>query len=160
MWWKMKTNSTNACSINRWVCLVIHDFKNFFTTVQLYCSIGIWPMGNLGRFPLGKAAVIESHYPTYDAYWVFYCFHNPLNSDMGYRIFKVHADVNACNCTQGLYRHCKRVCTERWLWEKNLFPHWAIESASAACRSNTIPPELHPCPTSVTVQSDVCSTMQ
>ena len=37
-----------------------------------------------------------------------------------FRIFSVHADVDACNCMQGLYEHCKRVCTESWLEEKSL----------------------------------------
>ena len=28
-------------------------------------------------------------------------FHNPPNSDMDYRIFIVHTDVHACDCTRG-----------------------------------------------------------
>ena len=43
------------------------------------------------------------------ASWVFECFHNPLNSDMHYKIFNMCIDVNACNRTQGVYEHCKRV---------------------------------------------------
>ena len=31
--------------------------------------------------------------------------HIPPNSDMDYRIFNVHTDVNACDCTRGLYGH-------------------------------------------------------
>ena len=38
----------------------------------------------------------------------------------------------------------KRVCTESCLWEKNLLPHRGIEPASAACRSDALPTELHP----------------
>jgi len=34
-------------------------------------------------------------------------------------IFNVRSDVDACDCTRGLYGHRKRVCTGSWLWEKN-----------------------------------------
>ena len=47
---------------------------------------------------------------------------------------------------KGVCGHCKRVCTESWLWEKNPLPHQGIEPASAACRSYAQPPELHPHP--------------
>ena len=43
----------------------------------------------------------QSRYQTYGACWVFRCFHNPSNSDMDYRIFNVHTDVDACSYTQG-----------------------------------------------------------
>ena len=46
----------------------------------------------------------------------------------------------------GMYRHRKRVCTESWLWEKNPLPHWRIEPASAMCRPDALPNELHPRP--------------
>ena len=35
-------------------------------------------------------------------------------------IFNMHIDVDACNFTQRLYKHGKRVCTESWLGEKSL----------------------------------------
>ena len=35
-------------------------------------------------------------------------------------IFKVHTDVDACDCTRGLYGHHKRVCTGSWQGEKSL----------------------------------------
>ena len=38
----------------------------------------------------------------------------------------------------GVYGHRERVCTERWLWEKNPLPHRRIEPASAACRSDAL----------------------
>ena len=34
--------------------------------------------------------------------------------------FNVHTDVNACDCTRGLYGHRKRVGTKSWLVEKSL----------------------------------------
>ena len=42
-----------------------------------------------------------------------------------------------------MYGHCKRVCTESWLWEKNPLPHRGIEPSSATCRSDDLPSELH-----------------
>ena len=32
-----------------------------------------------------------------------------------------HTDSDACSCTWGLYKHCKWVCAENWLWKSN--PH-------------------------------------
>ena len=48
-----------------------------------------------------KPAATKLRYPTYSAWWVFQCFHNPLNSNMGHGIFNVHTDVNACDCIRG-----------------------------------------------------------
>ena len=101
-------------------------------------------MENSGCFPWRKPAATESRYPTYGAYWVFKCFHNPSNSDMDYGMFNVHTNVNACDCTRGCTDTRKRVCTESWHWEKNPLPHRGIEPASAACRSDVPATELHP----------------
>ena len=69
---------------------------------QLYCPIGITPTGESGCLPRGKLAVTASRYATYGgACWVFWCFHNPPNSDMDYGIFNVCTDFNACACTRG-----------------------------------------------------------
>ena len=57
--------------------------------------------GKFGLFPLEKPSATESSYPTYGVCWVFKCFHNLPNSDMDYRIFHLHTDVNACDCIQG-----------------------------------------------------------
>ena len=103
-------------------------------------------MGNSGCFPQGKPAVTELRYPTYGACWMFLCFHNLPNSAMDYGIFNVRTDVNACECTQGVYWHPKRVSTESWLWEKNPLPHQGIKPALAACQSDALPTELHPRP--------------
>ena len=46
----------------------------------------------------------------------------------------------------GVYRHRNRVCTESWLWEKNLLLHRGMEPVSAACRSDALPTELQPHP--------------
>ena len=34
-------------------------------------------------------------------YLVCLCYHNPPSSDIDFRIFIVHTDVNACSCTRG-----------------------------------------------------------
>ena len=62
-------------------------------------------------------------------------------------IFNVRTDVDACDCTRGLYGHCKTVCTGRCLWEKNPLPHRGLEPASVlrlACRSDALLTELFP----------------
>ena len=68
-------------------------------------------MRNSDGFPQQKPAAMR--YPTNGANWVFQCFHNPSNSDMNYRIFKVRTDVNACHCTRG----CKDTMRESALKE-------------------------------------------
>ena len=72
----------------------------------------------------------------YGAYWVCMCSHNQPNSDMDYRIFIAYTDVNACDCTQGCV-DTKRE-SESWLWEENPLPHWGIEPASVAWRSDAL----------------------
>ena len=73
----------------------------------------------------------------------FSCFRNPPNSDMDYRIFNMRTSVDACDCTRGC-TVTVRVCTKCWPREKNPLPHWEIEPASAACRSDALPTELQP----------------
>ena len=110
-------------------------FLSFF--LQLYCPIGISPVGNLSCFPRGKPAATESRYPTYGLCWVLQCFHNPLKSDKDYRIFKEHTDVNACDCTWGCMDHTGEFALKVDSGKK-------IKPASVACRSDTLPTELHP----------------
>ena len=80
----------------------------YFVVVLLYLFYNfIVPLGFLTweiwvAFPGSKPAVTKSCYPTYDAYWVFQCFHNPLNSDMDYRIFNVDPDVKHVVTHRGL----------------------------------------------------------
>ena len=61
--------------------------------------MGFLPWESQVAFPGGKQAATVTL--PYGACWVFYCFHNPPNSDMDYEIFNVRIDVNACDCTQG-----------------------------------------------------------
>ena len=118
--WTQPQDETSNCKCVA-VCL--------FVVLQLYCPSGISPMGNSDCFPRGMPAATESRYPAYGACWVFYCFHNPPNFDMDYRIFNVRTDVNACDCTRECTYTRKRVCTRRPR-EKNPSPHRGIEPAS------------------------------
>ena len=55
----------------------------------------------------------------------------------------MRTDVNACDCARG----CTDTVREPALkvdWEKNPLLHRGIEPASAACRSDALPTELHP----------------
>ena len=56
-------------------------------------------------------------------------------------IFNMCIDVDACDYTWGLYRHCETVCTGSWLWEKNLLPHMDGFSVRQSTITNwAIPP--------------------
>ena len=116
---------------------------SLFTTV-----LSQWDFshGKFGSLSPGKASCDRvPHFPTYGACWMFYCFHNPPNSDMDYGIFNVRTDVNACNCTRCVRTHVREsaVKDDR---EKNPLPHRGIEPALVACRSDALPTELHPQP--------------
>ena len=59
-------------------------------------------------------------------------------------IFNVHTDVDACNCTRGLYRH--RESALEVDWQKNPLPQQVLEPASVLClafKSDTLPTELY-----------------
>ena len=126
------------------VCFFLLFSHFFFTCHNYVVPMGFLPMGKSGCFLRGKPAATESRYLIYGACWVFLCFHNPPNSDMDYRIFNVRPYANACDCTLGCTDTRKRVCPEGWPWEKNPLPHRRIEPASATCRSDSLPTELHP----------------
>ena len=56
-----------------------------------------------------------------------------------FRILDVHEEVDECDCTQGLYEHCIRVCTESW----NSLLHQGTEPAlilGLAFRSSDLAP--------------------
>ena len=67
-------------------------------------------------------------------------------------IFNTHTDVEACDCTRGLYKHqdSKRVCTGSWLWEKTLLPHQGLKPTSVLCLafSRMLYQLSYPCPSS------------
>ena len=55
----------------------------FFLTLLCHWDLSC---RKVGCFPWGKPAATESRYPTYSASQVYKCFHNPLASDMDFRI--------------------------------------------------------------------------
>ena len=61
-------------------------------------SMGFLPWEIGVAFP-GESQLQQSSYPTYCACWVFLVFPKSTKSDMDYRIFKMHTDVNVCDCT-------------------------------------------------------------
>ena len=102
--------------------------------------------GRLNRVRLQQPQ--EQCYPFLTVRAVFSCVQSKVWLPM-FGIFNVRTDVNACDCTRGLYGHRKRVCTESELWEKNSLPHRGIEPASAACWFHALPTELPPRPFTV-----------
>ena len=60
-------------------------------------------------------------------------------------IFNVGTDVDARDCTQGLYGHRQRVCTGSGLWEENPLLQWGLKAMSTlhlAFQSDALPAEL------------------
>ena len=47
-------------------------------------------------------------------------------------IFHVRTDVDACDCTRGLYGDRNKVCTGSLLWEKCALPRRGLEPASVS----------------------------
>ena len=116
-------------------------FKKIFLTTML--SHWDFSHGEFGLLSPGKPAATEPRYPSYSAYCVFSCFRNPRNTDMDHWIFNLRTDVKVCDCTRGCSNTRKRVCTESWQGENSL-PYRGMEPASAVCRSDALPTELHP----------------
>ena len=81
----------------------------FFSTVLSHWDISHAKFESLSR--RRKPTSIESRYPSYGAYWVFQCFHNPQNSDMDYRIFNVRMCrswyLNTQQPNQGIGTHAQ-----------------------------------------------------
>ena len=61
----------------------------------------------------------EQHYPFLSVCAVFLCVQTTVWLPV-FGTFNVCAEINACECTRGLYRCCKRGCTKSWLREKSL----------------------------------------
>ena len=110
----------------------------------LFFKQSILPLGFLSweiwvAFPR-ESQLQQSHAPQPLVYAGCYSISSKAsNSDVDYKIFYMHTDVNACDGTRGI-----RVCTESWLWEKNPLPHQGIEPVSAACLPSDLLIEPHP----------------
>ena len=117
------------------------SFQIFFFFLYItVLSHGDFPHGKFGLFSLGKASCNRLELSNMQA----------PNSDMDYRIFKVHTCFNACTCT----RWCMDTVREFALKvdcatnKQKISCHTgeSIEPAPAACRSDTIATKLHPHP--------------
>ena len=121
--------------------------RTFFIYIFFKYFIGHW--GNFSHSYLGKAQQPqEQHYPFLSGRAVFSCVQTLLWLPV-LGIFNMHTAVDACDCTWGLYRHCKRVCAGSWLWEKNPLPHRGPELVSVlhlAFQLDALPTELSGCP--------------
>ena len=114
----------------------------FFFFLQIYFYVWISPMGNLDCFPQGKPAATESCYPTNCVCWVLWCFHDPLNSNMDYRIINMRRDINACDCTCRCMDTVRESALKVDSGRKIPLPHRGVKPPSAACRSDAVQIEL------------------
>ena len=110
--------TSTSLSCTTWdLSLLLHPFFFFFFfSCNCIVPLGILPWEIQVAFP-GESQLWLSHTtePTLQAR-CFECFRDPPNSHMGYGIFYVHTDVNACDCTQGLYKlHWKWTLGEKFL---------------------------------------------
>ena len=108
-----------------------------------------------------KSQLQKSLCPTYGACWLFWCFHNPPNSDMDCRIFNVCTDVTACIAHRGCTDTEREPALNTDSGRKNpchMRPHEGIEFGLAACQSDALPTELMPCSTYVKYMTDMMHT--
>ena len=90
-----------------------------YLKTKWYCICHVIPYGEFGSPYLGKAtAAARAVLPIPTSKCIFLCVQTVVCLPV-FGILNMHSDVDACNCTQGLYEHCKRVCTDSWLREKN-----------------------------------------
>ena len=129
VYWFMVGESVTQQFSSVWVG--IYDWLIYFSTSFIPCRKSGLPY--LGKVTAAARVVL----PIPSSVCIFLCVFKQR-----YGIF----NIKACNCMQGQYEHCKRACTESWLWEKNPLPHQGIEPASAACQSESLPTEPHPSP--------------
>ena len=102
-------------------------FAFFFLTLHLSLA------RNLGHLTWVRLQQLqEQRYPFLTVHAIFSCVEAMVCLPM-LGIFNVRTDVFACDCTRGLYRHLKRVCTESWLGGKKSL------AASAVCGSDAVP---------------------
>ena len=98
---------------------LIAPFQRVFITFFQYFFVPYHHMGNLGHLTWVRHSSYKS------LVWAVF-----LRVRTMVWIFNVHTDVDACHCTQGLSRQCKRIWTGIWLWEQNPLPHWGLNRVS------------------------------
>ena len=124
---------------------ILNDLSCLKKKKKLYFTV---PCGMYRSPYVGKAQQPqEQRYPFLSVCAVFSCVQRLVWLPV-FGIFNMHTDVDACDCTRGLYGHRKRVCTESWLWEKSPLPHQGIEPGSVLhldFQLDALPTELfHP----------------
>ena len=125
-----------------------------FFFLRLYCPTGIFPMGNSGLFsPLppphqkkkSQPRQSRATHPTvHTGCFSVSIMHRTLTWTTRYLTctqMLVHA-ISHGGCTDTVRESALKVDSRR----KNPLPQWKIEPASAACRSDALPTELHPHP--------------
>ena len=89
---------------------------------------------------------------------MFVCLNN--GTAASFFISNVYTDVDACDCTRGLYGHCERVCTRSWLWERNPLLHCGLKPASVLClvfQQDSLPKWAIPVPELELLCKQLCS---
>ena len=152
-----------------YVCVHVHVYFNiipifsllFFhkTTKKLSSLIRYSKFGlpYLGKATSATGAMLP--FPTSAVCAAFPCVQT-MEYLPAYGIFNMLTDVSACNCTQGLCKHCEIVYPEGGDWEKNPMPHWGIKPPSVLCLtfwSDTLPSELTPPHLPITIKQFVIS---
>ena len=113
---------------------LIAPFQRIFITFFQYFFVPYHHMGNLGHLTWVRHSSYKS------LVWAVF-----LRVRTMVWIFNVHTDVDACHCTQGLSRQCKRIWTGIWPWEQNPLPHWGLKPCQYQAwlfQSDTLPTEL------------------
>ena len=86
----------------------------FFFFFKFYLTLHSSLVGNSGRLTWVKLQQRqEQRYPFLTVRAVFSCVQAEVWLPM-FGIINVHTDVNACDCTRGLYGRQKWVCSESW----------------------------------------------
>ena len=104
-------------------CMVRSDFLIFF-------KVHFCPLQEIVAWVRHRSCKNIST-DSYRCWYIFVC----LNSSMAVGVwdYNMRTDVDACDCTWGLYGPCKRVCTESRLWEKNPLLHQGLKPTSVVC---------------------------
>ena len=86
-------NEIDSCSQLALICLKHTEMAGCLLSRGVYYFLNTFSVqlshGKSGHFFQGKLAAADWHYRTYNAYWIFECLHDPLNSAMDYGIFNV-----------------------------------------------------------------------
>ena len=112
---KETSKKCDFCHFKRWVIITFSRIFFFKFIFEHFIVL-------LGKFRspyLGKAQQSQKQcYPFLSVCAVFSCVQAMVWLPV-FGVFNVCADVDSCNCTWGLYRHCMRVCAGSLLGEKS-----------------------------------------